>query len=367
MRIANVMGVYETTPPTGYGGIERVAGMVEAELVARGHDVVTFATDSDSRPAGTLVSFVDSPRRASLDYGHVLHAAETLKAVRNGGFDVVHLHNDYLIPSAEFFNVPVVVTLHNGVNSTLAGELYQRYMSSYETNPSIQFVAISDNELNAARSFSRNAVRVYNPVDVDKLAFGSGEEGYLAFLGRFNSSKGLHVAIQVAKATGMNLRIAAKAPSPDEEAYYESVRPDIDGKVIRYIGEINDVEKNYFLGHAAALLLPLQWDEPFGLVMPESLACGTPVVAFRKGAAPEIVTEGSGFIVDTAEEMIAAIGRLGTVDRSLCRRRSQDFNVNVAVNSYVELYQRLVDDFQNQQYPILPENGEDEGTGLGLS
>lgn len=364
MRIANIMGVYETTPPAGYGGIERVAGMLEAELTARGHNVVTFAT-GDSRPAGTLVSFVNSPRRASLDYGHVLHAAETLKAVRNGGFDIVHLHNDYLIPTAEFFNVPVVVTLHNGVNSNLAGELYQKYMSAYEMNPFIQFVAISDNELKVARSYARNATRVYNPVDVDKLTFGSGEEGYLAFLGRFNRSKGLHVAIQVAKATGMNLRIAAKAPSPDEEAYYESVRPDIDGKVIRYIGEINDVEKNYFLGHAAALLLPLQWDEPFGLVMPESLACGTPVVAFRKGAAPEIVTQGTGFVVDTTEEMIAAVGRLETIERSLCRRRSQDFGVNVAVNGYVELYQKLVSDFRNQQYPV-PDNG-DEGIGLGLT
>jgi len=338
MRIAQVAPLAEAVPPLLYGGTERIVSYLTEELVALGHEVTLFAS-GDSRTTAQLEAVV--PRALRLDASvrdviapHILMLSRLQE--RLGEFDVVHFHTDYLqLPLMRSAGVPFLTTLHGRLDLPELAPLMRAF-------PEAPFVSISDAQRRPL-PFAHWAGTVHHGLPAALLPFSPRDRGYLAFLGRISPEKGPDAAIRIARATGLPLRIAAKVDNADR-AYFEAVvRPLLDQPGVEFIGEIDEMQKAEFLGGAAALLFPIQWPEPFGLVMIEAMACGTPVVAFNRGSVPEVVEEGvSGFVVEDETSALAALRRIGAIDRAAVRRAFEArFTARRMAEDYLALYRRL--------------------------
>jgi glycosyltransferase involved in cell wall biosynthesis len=339
MRIAQIAPLAEAVPPKLYGGTERVVSWLTEELVRLGHEVTLFAT-ADSETSARLEACW--PQALRLDPGHpdpMLAYAAMLERLAGliEGFDVVHSHIDWIhIPLLRRVNVPFATTLHGRLDlpkiDTCFGDCFA------ET----AFVSIS-NAQRAPLPEARWVGTVYHGMPEDLLIPNFAPKGYLAFLGRMSPEKGPESAIRLARAAGLPLKLAAKVDKVDR-AYFESkVWPLIDGQQIEFIGEIGEEQKSAFLGNALALLFPISWPEPFGLVMIEAMACGTPVIAFPYGSVPEVVEDGvTGFVVD-AEHALNAIDAVSKLDRRQIRARfEQRFTARRMAQDYIRIYERLL-------------------------
>lgn len=341
MRIAQISPLYESVPPERYGGTERVVAYLTEELIRRGHDVTLFAS-GDSRTRARLVPGSPTALRLAekirdpLGY-HLCMLDEVVCCARE--FDVIHSHADYLAyPFLAHCPTPSVSTLHGRLDLADLEPIYRRF-------PTMPVVSISDAQrLPLPRC---NWVRtVHHGLPPDELELRTNPGRHLVFLGRVSPEKRVDRAIEIARRANLPLRIAAKV-DPSDRGYFEHViEPMLGHPLIEFIGEIGPSEKNDFLGNALALLFPIDWPEPFGLVMIEAMACGTPVIAFRGGSVVEVVEDGvSGFIVDSIDEAVDAIGRVGEIDRRDCRAWFEErFPVGRMVDDYLGVYERVMSD-----------------------
>jgi glycosyltransferase involved in cell wall biosynthesis len=335
MRITFIADPVLPVPPRGYGGAERNAAFICEELVRRGHQVRLLAARGSrnygelwehSRPTASYWSRAYRKLRFQLTS---LAAAADADVIHNIG------RPDYLWLLLRT-ELPLVVMFQNDIDEDTLRELSIRKR---------RMALISASDAHRRGQNNPQWWTVHNAVDVDRIAFKAQPTGdYLAFLGRLTANKGVHTAIRVAKMTGLPLRIAGNiANDRDGPSFFErEVRPHLGGQ-IEWIGEINDAQKPAFLGNARALLFPIQWEEPFGMVVAESLAAGTPVLAMRRGAMPEVIEHGkTGFLCDTVEDMVAGTRRLDELDRRACRAASEGrFSPRVIVDRYLEIYRAL--------------------------
>jgi glycosyltransferase involved in cell wall biosynthesis len=338
MRIAQVAPLAERVPPQLYGGTERVVAALTEELVRRGHEVTLFAS-GDSRTAGTLVPIVDRALRLDPDVQDpYAHTMLELGAVfdRAGDFDLIHSHLDYFTwPFARLTATPVVTTMHGRLDLPDLRPLVREYRWA-------PLVSISDSQ-RAPLAWANWVATVYNGIDLDPYPFTAGHGDYFAFIGRISPEKNLEGAITIARQTGIPLKIAAKVDPADQDYYEAEIAPLIDGAHVEYVGEIGEGEKCAFLGPAYALLFAVDWPEPFGLAMTEAMACGTPVLALRRGSVPEVVADGvTGFVRDTEEELVEVADRIPELDRRACRRRVEErFSTAAMTDGYEAAYREL--------------------------
>jgi glycosyltransferase involved in cell wall biosynthesis len=339
VRIAQVAPLFESVPPQGYGGTERVVSYLTEALVAAGHDVTLFAA-GDSVTQARLVPVVpQSIRLASqrLDWlmWHTVMVDRVFEAA--DAFDVIHFHTDFLhYPLARRCRTPSLTTMHGRLDIPDLAALHRHFDDQ-------ALVSISDAQQRAMPA-ARWLATVYHGLPADLYRVGDGRGGYFAFIGRISPEKRVDRAIEIALACGTRLRIAAKV-DPADQAYFErEIRHRLDHPLIEYIGEIGEAAKGDFLGRASAMLFPIDWPEPFGLVMIEALACGTPVVAYEGGSVAEVMDDGvNGFIVQNQQQAIAAARRIGQIDRSACRRGFDErFTAARMAGGYVDVYRRLI-------------------------
>lgn len=344
MRIAVVAPPWIPVPPRGYGGIEWVVHLLVEELVGRGHEVTLFATGDSESPAEVVWAFEIAPTAAMHQTMHdALHAGMAFRRVldetRTGRpYDVIHDHTAWIaVACAPLVPVPIVHTFHGSFD-----EDNRRFFGRFRD--AAAYVAISDYQ---RRDFPDvpYAGLVPNAVDLAGLPFRADKEDYLLCLGRIAREKGQGIAIRVARRLGTPLVLAGKIDPGDDTAYFEeAVLPQVDGRLIRFEGEVPHERKCELLGGARALLFPIQWPEPFGLVMAEAMACGTPVVATRHGSVPEVVVDGeSGFIVDDEDGMAKAIERLDEISPARCRAVAEErFSPAVMADGYERIYEAVV-------------------------
>ncbi len=339
MRIAQVSPLYESVPPRGYGGTERVVSYLTEELVARGHDVTLFAS-ADSVTRARLVPC--SPRALRLDpvytdsLAHHLLMLERVFAYDHE-FDVIHAHVDHVAyPFARRSRTPVLTTLHGRLDLESLGPLYAEYGE--------QWVASISDDQRAPLPHARWAGTVHHGLPRDLYRFQPAPGDYLAFVGRISPEKRVDRAIEIARRSGRRLRIAAKIDPADETYYRERIRPLMDDPLIEYVGELDDRQKDDFIGRAAAVLFPIDWPEPFGLIMIESLACGTPVIAWPHGSVREVLSGGvNGFICDDVGAAVRAVRRLDKLDRAACRKSFEErFSVERMAEGYLKLYADVI-------------------------
>ncbi len=340
MRIAQIPPLYEAVPPRLYGGTERIVGHLTEALVALGHDVTLFAA-ADARTHATLVPVRDQsirldPAPLKADMAAHLHQLAVVRE-HAAEFDVMHFHGELLhLPMFEDIAERTLTTQHGRLDLTDLRGAYRRW-SRYP------LVSISDNQ-RAPMPDANWLATVPHGLPPDLYAFvprGSG--GYLAFLGRISPEKGIESAIAIAKAGGVPLKIAAKIDETNAVYYREVIHPLLQGPDIEYVGEIGDADKSEFLGNAIALLFPIDWPEPFGLVMIEGMACGTPAIAFDRGSVPEVIEESvSGLIVSDAAAAVAAVPIAASMDRRRVRQAfERRFTVMTMAKNYVALYEGL--------------------------
>ncbi len=340
MKIAQIAPLTEAVPPTLYGGTERVVSWLTEELVALGHEVTLFAS-GDSRTSARLEAMW--PRALRLDGTvrdpNALHMAMIEHVYRRAGeFDIMHFHLDYYPFSLMSRQpTPFVTTLHGRLDLPEHQPLFQTFSS-------LPVVSISD----AQRRPVPNAnwvETVHHGLPVDLLRPKPAEPRYLAFLGRISPEKRLDRAIRIAQRCGLPLKVAAKIDRADEDYFNDQIRPLMADPNIEFVGEIGDAEKPEFLSGAIALLVPIDWPEPFGLVMIEAMACGTPVIAYNRGSVPELIEDGiTGFIVEDEISAAGAIRDLPAISREGVRRRfEQRFTARRMAEQYLGLYRRLMD------------------------
>src|SRR4051812_34373907 len=341
MRIAQVAPLTEAVPPKLYGGTERVVHWLTEELVALGNDVTLFAS-GDSKTSGRLDATWPKALRldGSVRDANALHMV-MLERVRqkcdDEEFDLLHFHLDYY-PFSLFSRqpTPFLTTLHGRLD-------LPEHQPVFNTFSKVPVISISDAQRRPVPQ--ANWIRtIHHGLPEHLLTPQPVRPAYLAVLGRIAPEKGVDRAIRIALQCGIPLKIAAKVDRTDQEYYDEVIRPMIDGSpLVEYIGEIGDSEKPEFLSGAIGLLVPIDWPEPFGLVMIEAMACGTPVIAFNRGSVPEIIEHGvTGFIVEDEAQAVAAVGKLGRLSRSLIRQRfERRFTARRMAEDYLALYHRL--------------------------
>jgi len=337
MKIAITADPELPVPPLHYGGIERVVDMLVRSLVERGHDVTLFA-HRDSRPPCRLVPW---PGTSSLSRADTVRNAVTLgNAVLRGRYDLVHSFSRiaYMMPILPL-PIPKLMTYQREI-SRRSVQLGHRL-----SRGTLQFTAISRRMTREVEHIGAWHL-VYNGVPLATYDFKASvaPDAPLVFLGRVEEIKGPHIAIDVARRTGLPLVIAGNIPAECKSWFEANIAPYIDDRLIRYVGPVNDKQKNALLGSTRAFLMPILWEEPFGIVMAEAMACGTPVVGFRRGAVPEVVTHGAtGYVVDDVDEMVAAVTSVGAIDRAKVRQHCEaHFSGDVIASRYEKIYRSLI-------------------------
>jgi glycosyltransferase involved in cell wall biosynthesis len=341
MKIAQVAPLYESVPPRFYGGTERVVAYLSDALVELGHEVTLFAA-GDSRTKARLIAVRDQAIRldtAALKSDLAVHLAMLHEVKRRAAqFDILHFHLDMVhFPAFEQYAQKCVTTLHGRLDMKDLPLVYERW-------PGFGLVSISDHQRRPLPNANWLAT-VAHGLPAGRYAFQTSERTYLAFLGRLSPEKDPEVAVRLAIRAGVPLKIAAKVDNVDR-AYFETVmKPLLDHPLIEFVGEIDDAQKAEFLGNARALLFPIAWPEPFGLVMIEAMACGTPVIANNCGAVPEVLQPGlTGFIVNTEEQALAAIARVNQLDRRAVRAAfEQRFTAHQMARAYLKVYTDLLE------------------------
>jgi len=340
MRIAQVAPLYESVPPRLYGGTERVVSYLTEELVRLGHEVTLFAS-GDSTTAAKLVApcpralWHDESCRETLP-----HHVRLMELVfeDTSRFDVVHFHCDYLhLPLLRRSPCASVTTLHGLLHPPDVRPLFEQY-------PEVPLVSISDAQRQPLPRANWQAT-IHHGLPRDLHTFRGAPGRYLAFLGRMSPEKRLDRAIAIARRAGVPLKVAAKIYPEERDYFTRVIQPLLDESRawVEFIGEVGGADKDRFLGEALALLFPIDWPEPFGLVMIEALACGTPVVAWRNGSVPEVIEDGvTGFIVDSVDEAVRAVGRVGQLRRRDCRAAfEQRYDVGRMARAYLDVYRRV--------------------------
>lgn len=338
LRIAQVAPLAEAVPPLLYGGTERVVSCLTEGLVERGHDVTLFAS-GDSRTHARLEAC--APRALRLDPAcrdrcahHVLMLERVIQQAAK--FDLIHYHVDYLhFPFSRRSSTPHVTTLHGRLDLPDLVPIFREFCE-------MPLVSIS-NAQRRPLDWANWQATIYHGLPSRQFQFHPERGTYLAFLGRVSPEKRLDRAIEIAERVGMPLRIAAKIEGIDQEYYDAIIAPLLRRSGAEFVGEISEDRKSEFLGNAAALLFPIDWPEPFGLVMIEAMACGTPTIAYRRGSVPEVISDGeTGFIVSELDEAVAAVRKLPTLSRECCRQTfEQRFSAERMANDYLTLYERL--------------------------
>jgi glycosyltransferase involved in cell wall biosynthesis len=341
MRIAQVAPLFESVPPDLYGGSERVISWLTEKLVAMGHEVTLFAS-GDSRTKAKLVPgcqralWRDKECRETLP--HHVHMMELVfRDVSR--FDIIHFHCDYIhFPLVRRYACPSLTTLHGYLHDHDLRGLLEEYSEA-------PLAAISDSQ-RAVMPEANWKGTVHHGFPQELHTFRSGRSKYLAFLGRISPEKGLERAIEIARRTGTQLKVAAKIYDEDRNYFERVIQPlfQANTSFVEFVGEVGGAAKDEFLGGAAALLFPIDWPEPFGLVMIEAMACGTPVVAWRKGSVPEIIKDGvTGFIVDNLEDAVRCIPRLASIRREDCRRDFEErFHAERMATDYLQIYEKII-------------------------
>jgi glycosyltransferase involved in cell wall biosynthesis len=337
MRIAQVAPLAESVPPKLYGGTERVVSWLTEELVEQGHDVTLFAS-ADSETSAELVRAVPQGLRLAGIRDHTASLLVMLEEVRRraSSFDVIHFHVDLLqFPSFRDSSTRCLTTLHGRLDLPDFHPVYRAF-------PEMPLVSISNDQRLPLPNANWLAT-IQHGLPQGPAPKNKQKRDYLAFLGRVAPDKRPDRAIEIAKRTGIPLKIAAKVDPTDQDYFDHVIRPQLDHPLIEFIGEIGDHEKRDFLGNAIALLFPIDWPEPFGLVMIEAMREGTPTIAWRRGSVPEVMDEGvTGFIVETIEEAVTAVHMSITLDRTAVRQRfEQRFTSTKMASNYVAEYERL--------------------------
>jgi glycosyltransferase involved in cell wall biosynthesis len=340
MKIAQVSPLFESVPPKLYGGTERVVSFLTEELVRQGHEVTLFAS-GDSQTAARLVPMCERSLRLQGDRISDPTALQvrTVELVLQQAehFDVLHFHTDYLqFPALRRLALPAVTTEHGRLDTPELKPLFSEFWE-------MKLVSIS-NAQRAPIPDSNWVATVYHGLPADSLSLNQSPEDYLAFMGRISPEKRVDRAIEIAKRSGRKLKIAAKIDAADKIYFEREIKHLFDQPHVEYLGELGDEQKGEFLGKAAALLFPIDWPEPFGLVMIEAMACGTPVIAFPCGSVPELVESGkTGFVVNDIEQAVAAVDRLREIDRAGCRRGFEErFTAERMATSYLEVYRQVI-------------------------
>jgi glycosyltransferase involved in cell wall biosynthesis len=325
-------------PPIQYGGIERIVHLLAEGLVNRGHNV-TLIAHAHSRTRAKLTPF------KSLDPGSLVgllsHSALVSRTIALGAFDVVHSHSRlaYIAPVLGM-RIPKLMSYQRKV--TPRSIKWARRLAG----DSIEFSAVSRNMIADVDHLAPWHV-VYNGVPIGTYTYQAVVEttAPLAFLGRIEPIKGPHLAIEIAQRSKTPLVIAGNIPEVHQDYFQTQIAPHLDGLTVSYIGPVNDAQKNLILGRAKAFLMPIVWDEPFGIVMAEALACGTPVIGLKRGSVPEVVSDGvTGFVCSDINEMVRAVGRIGELDRFACRARAEAmFSEDTVVEGFLKIYRHLID------------------------
>jgi glycosyltransferase involved in cell wall biosynthesis len=339
MRIAQVAPLYESVPPHGYGGTERVVSYLTEELVRLGHEVTLFAS-GDSRTAAELIApcrralRLDPSCRDSLAWHFTMLEQVMRQAPR---FDLLHFHIDYLhYPLSSRQRYCHLTTLHGRLDLPELAPLYREYRD-------IPVVSISTAQ-RAPLPWLNWQGTVHHGLPIDLLSYRGQHGDYLAFLGRICPEKRPDRAIEIARRAGMKLRIAAKVDRADVKYFHEEIEPLLKGPGVEFLGEVGGQDRADFLANAYAVLFPVDWPEPFGLVMIEAMACGTPVIAWRCGSVPEVMEDGvTGFVVDTLDEAVEAVGQVAALDRASCRRVFEErFTAERMTQDYLTIYRQLL-------------------------
>jgi glycosyltransferase involved in cell wall biosynthesis len=344
LKIAMVVPWEETTPPKKYGGIELVANNIAFRLRDYGHDVTILATGDSEPDAKLLPIFEESTRKLPQSSDRIVREAYTflgisrvINVLRKQRFDIVHNHLGWrFLMFRDQIRQPMLTTIHLNLDNKYEQDIYRRYAGH-------PFVSISKSqrepmpELNYVKN-------IYNGIRVFDFNYQKEHEGYLAFLGSFTAHKGPDKAIEIAKKSGKKLIMAGKIDPLKVRWFDKHIKPHIDDKQIVFVGELDHAEKNKLLGGAEALLMPISWREPFGLVMAEALACGTPVVATRLGSAPEVIKNNkSGFLCDDIDCMVSCVKKLGQIKRSDCRHEAVSrFSTKAMTEKYIQTYRKII-------------------------
>ncbi|MBI2913253.1 MAG: glycosyltransferase family 4 protein [Chloroflexi bacterium] len=342
MRILQIAPLWETVPPPAYGGTEAVVHTLVEELVRRGHDV-TLCASGDSQTSARLQAIYPHSLRAATDLEDKTpyswqHAALSLCDARE--YDIVHNHGgeevmalSHLVP-----DVPMLSTMHCLITPDTKF-IWDRYQGYYNT------ISWSQRRGMPEVCGGTFAGVVYNAIDVASFPFQEAKEDHLLFLARISPDKGPHLAVEVARRTGRKLVMAGKVDPADLNFFLTVVAPLIDGEQVVFVGEANSRQKRELYRDASCVLAPITWDEPFGLVPVEAMACGTPVIAFGRGAVPELMRDGeTGFIVDTLDEMVEAVDQLSWIDPQACRRHvARKFDAPVMADSYLRVYEAMLE------------------------
>src|SRR6476646_3766419 len=339
MRIAQVAPLYECVPPKLYGGTERIVSYLTEELVRHGHDVTLFASGGSLTNANLIPI---SPQALRLDtecidqLAHHVRMLETVVAHQNE-FDLIHFHIDYLhFPLTRIMGWTTLTTLHGRLDIPDLLPLYQEFKEM-----PVSSISNAQREPLPWLNWQGTA---YHGLPKNQYEFSSSSKGYLAFLGRTSPEKGLDEAIAIARKVEMPLKIGAKVDNADLEYFEQHIKPLIEQEDIDFLGEIGFPEKNELLGGAAALLFPIRWPEPFGIVMIEAMACGTPVIAYSQGSVPEVLEHGvTGLLTSDIDGATRAVANIGSVSRSGCRQQFEErFTSEVMCSQYLRMYHALL-------------------------
>jgi len=351
LRIAQVVSLQESVPPRGKNGLEFMVYYLTEELVRRGHDVTLFAT-KDSKTSARLIPVVSYPASRKYIYGwnstnYAL--AGMVKAYEmKDEFDIIHTHiGNTAYYFSDLANVPIIETIHSpavGSKKTKrirsAKDVY--WLDASRRSDSVHHVFVSNSQRDNSR-LKKNVSVVHNGIDLDKFSFKKDPKDYFVYLGYITEDKGAHIAVKVAKKANIKLKLAGSC-SGCKDYFKEKVKPYLKKGKIEYVGAVNPQERNRLLGGAKAILVPLQWEEPFGLVMIEAMACGTPVIGFDRAAVSEIVEDGkTGYVVDSEKDMVRAIKKIGEIKRENCRSHVEKyFTVQKMADEYEKVYEKVL-------------------------
>jgi glycosyltransferase involved in cell wall biosynthesis len=350
LRIAQIAPLIESVPPKFYGGTERVVAYLTDALVKLGNDVTLFAS-GDSITKARLVSVTPTSLRLSncVDQmaGNILQLQEVMD--RSHEFDLLHFHTDYLhFPTTRFCNKKTLTTLHGRLDIAELKPLYEKFND-------VPVISIS----NAQRKplpMANWVATVYHGLPPDLYLPGNGEGDYAVFLGRFSPEKRADRAIEIARRAGIKIKIAAKVDKADERYFEHEIRPLLDQPHVEYLNEIGEAEKGPLLANAKALLFPIDWPEPFGMVLIEAMACGTPIIAYAHGSVPEIIEHGkTGFVVNSMDKAVEALKNIHLISREECRATFEKrFSDIVMAKNYMHLYERTLLKQPQRKFHLTP-------------